>query len=146
MPTFAVNRRARFDYQIMESIEAGMKLTGPETKAIRTGHITLAGAFVTFRGQTPFLTNAHIAPYPFAQYPLGYDPTASRELLLKKKESAYLRGKLEEKGLTALPLSVYTKGRYIKLEIGLGKGKKAYDKRASIKKRELDRELKSLRG
>ena len=146
MPTFAVNRRARFDYQILESIEAGMKLTGPETKSIRTGHITLAGAFVTFRGQTPFLTNAHISPYPFAQYPNGHDPTASRELLLKKKEIAYLRGKLEEKGLTAVPLSVYTKGRYVKLEIGLGKGKKAFDKRASIKKRELDRELKDLRG
>lgn len=142
MPTLARNRRASFDYEILEKFEAGLKLTGSEVKSIRGGHISLAGAFVTFRGDVPFLTNAHIPAYPFAQYPAGYDPTQSRELLLKKKEIAYLRGKLQEKGLTALPLSVYTKQRYLKLEIGLGKGKKAFDKRASIKKRENEREIR----
>lgn len=146
MTTFATNRRASFDYQILEKLEAGLKLSGPEVKSIRGGHITLTGAFITFRGQIPYLTGAHIPPYKFGQYPNGYDPTVSRELLLKKKEIAYLREKLQEKGLTALPLSVYTSGRYLKLEIGIGRGKKAYDKRASIKKRELDREISKLRG
>ncbi len=146
MPTLATNRKAKFDYEILDRLEAGLKLSGPEVKSIRGGHISLAGAFVTFRGEVPFLTNAHVPAYPFAQYKGPYEPTQSRELLLKKKEIAYLRGKLQEKGLTALPLSVYTKGRYLKLEIGIGRGKKAFDKRASVKKRELDREISQLRG
>ena len=146
MPTLARNRRARFDYEILETFEAGLKLTGNEVKSVRGGHISLAGAFVTFRGNIPILTNAHISPYPFAPLRADYDPTAPRELLLKKSEIAYLRGKLAEKGLTALPLSVYTKHRYLKLEIGVGRGKKTFDKRASLKKREIDREISQLRG
>lgn len=146
MPTLATNRKVKFDYEILDRLEAGLKLSGPEVKSIRSGHISLAGAFVTFRNNVPFLTNAHVPPYAFAGNHIGYDPTQPRELLLKKSEIAYLRGKLQEKGLTALPLSVYTKGRYLKLEIGVGRGKKAFDKRASIKKRELDRELSKLRG
>lgn len=116
-------------------------LTGPEVKAVRTGHISLAGAYVVFHGAEPQLLNAHISPYPYAAPDKAYDPTHSRRLLLHQKEIAYLRGKLQEKGLTAIPLSVYTKGRYLKLSIGIARGKKTHDKRASIKRREIDREV-----
>ena len=141
MPTLAKNRRARFEYEILDTLEAGLVLSGAEVKSIRTGHASLAGAYVTFHGNEPHLTNAHIAPYAFAVKNESYDPTQTRKLLLKKKEIAYLRGKLQEKGLTAIPLSLYTKQRLIKLEIGLARGKKTHDKRASIKKSEVDREI-----
>lgn len=142
MPTLAKNRHAHYEYEILETLEAGLVLSGAEVKSIRTGHAGLSGAYVTFHGDEPQLTNAHIAPYAFAAKNEHYDPTHSRKLLLKKREIAYLRGKLQEKGLTAIPLSLYTKHRYIKLEIGVARGKKLHDKRASIKKREVDREIK----
>jgi SsrA-binding protein len=142
MPTLAKNKRARFEYEILETFEAGLLLTGPEVKSIRAGQCSLSGSFVTFHGAIPHLTNAHIAPYAFAVKNEQYNPTQSRRLLLKKNEIAYLRGKLQEKGLTAVPLSLYTKDRYIKLEVGLARGKKTHDKRATIKKREVDREIR----
>lgn len=141
MPTYAENKQARFDYNILETLEAGLVLTGPEVKSVRAGHINLKGAFVTFHGDQTFLTNAHISKYRYASALPGYDPDRSRPLLLKKKEVAYLRGKAQEKGLTIVPLSVYTKGRHIKVTVGLARGKKMYDKRAAIKKRELNREV-----
>lgn len=142
MPILAKNRRALYEYEILDRLEAGLLLSGAEVKSIRTGHASLAGAYVTFHGEIPYLTNAHIAPYAFAIKNEHYEPTQSRKLLLKKREIAYLRGKLQEKGLTAVPLSLYTKQRYIKLEIGLARGKKLHDKRASVKKREVDREIR----
>lgn len=144
MPTLAKNRRAHYEYEILETLEAGLVLTGPEVKSIRAGHANLAGAYVTFHGAEAHLTNAHIAPYAFAVKNDHYEPTQTRKLLLKKREIAYLRGKLQEKGLTAIPLSLYTKQRLIKLEIGLARGKKTHDKRASIKKREVDREIRRV--
>lgn len=142
MPTYATNKKAFFEYEILEKLEAGLKLSGSEVKSIRSGHISLKGAYLTFHGETPTLLNAHIPHYPQARPIPDYDPTQTRVVLLHKKESAYLREKLIEKGLTAVPLSIYTKGRYIKLEVGLARGKKAHDKRASIKDRENARDLR----
>ncbi len=141
MPTYAVNKKARFDYEILDTYEAGLILTGQEVKSVRAGQMNLKGAFVSFHNNGAFLTNAHISKYKFAGTAFDYDPDQSRKLLLKNKEIAYLREKLQEKGLTIIPLSVYNKGRRIKLEIGVAKGKKKYDKRESIKRREVKREL-----
>lgn len=141
MPTYAVNKKARFEYEILETFEAGLVLTGAEVKSVRDGNIRLSGSYVTFHHNSASLLNGHISPYKHAQQQ-DYDPTHSRQLLLKAKEINYLRGKLSEKGLTIVPLSVYTKRNKIKIEIGLGKGKKTFDKRETIKKRDADREIK----
>lgn len=147
MSTLAENRRARFDYDILEDYEAGIALSGREVKAVRNGQISLKGSYVVFAGGNPTLLNAHISPYAFsggqtAGGQTAYDPTRSRRLLLKKREIGYLRGKLEEKGLTIVPLSVYTSKHLIKVKIGLAKGKRLLDKRETIKKRDLDREVR----
>lgn len=140
MPTYAINKKARFDYEILETFEAGLVLVGHEVKSVRAKQIKLTGAFVTIHNDEALLTNAHIPVYRHAVV-RNYDPTQSRKLLLKAKEIRYLRGKLQEKGLTIVPLCVYTKARKIKLEIGIGKGKKKYDKRRVIKEREYKREM-----
>ncbi len=142
MATYATNKKARLDYDILETYEAGLVLSGQEAKSIRNGNVGLKGGFITFHGNTPLLTNVHINPYKFAGNLTGYDPTRSRKILLNTKEINYLRGKNQEQGLTIVPLSVYNKGRRIKLEIGLAKGKKKYDKRESIKKKEIRREMR----
>lgn len=147
MKNYAENKRAKFDYEIMETLEAGLLLTGQETKSIRTGHASLTSAYVTLHGNQALLTNAHIPKYKFAGQVKDYDPERSRPLLLKQKEINYLRGKLEQKGLTIVPLSLYNKGRHVKLEIAIARGKKQFDKRRVTKKREVDREIKrALRG
>jgi SsrA-binding protein len=149
----AINKRALFDYDILEKFEAGIVLTGAEVKSVKNGHISLKGAYVTFKNNEAYLLNAHISPYQkagFAQRSTaegkitGYDPTRTRKLLLNKSELKRLIGKLSEKGLTIVPLKVYTtrRGR-LKVEIGLGRGKKLYEKRELIKKREVDREIRS---
>lgn len=140
MPNLAINKKATFEYEILEKLEAGLMLTGAEVKSVRNGNIRLLGAYVTFHGTSANLLNAHISPYKYAQNE-EYDPTVSRRLLLKQKEINYLRGKLSEKGLTIIPLSVYTKGNLIKIEIGVGRGKKTFDKRESVKKRDQKREI-----
>lgn len=140
MPNLAVNKKATFEYEILEKLEAGLMLTGAEVKSVRNGNIKLLGAYVTFHGTSANLLNAHISPYKYAQNE-EYEPTRSRRLLLKQKEINYLRGKLSEKGLTIIPLSVYTKGNLIKIEIGVGRGKKTFDKRESVKKRDQKREI-----
>lgn len=142
MRNYAENKRARFDYEILETIEAGLILTGQEVKSIRTGHASLKSAYVTLHGGQAMLTNAHIPKYKFAGQTKDYDPEHSRPLLLKQKEINYLRGKLEQTGLTIIPLSLYNKGRHIKLEVAVARGKKQFDKRRTIKNRELDRETK----
>lgn len=142
MPTYAKNKKARFDYEILETIEAGLVLSGMEVKAVRSGQAKLTGGYVTFHKGAPMLTNAHIPLYKYAGIVPGYQPDQSRKLLLSAKEIAYLRGKSQEKGLTIVPLSLYTKGSRIKVEIGIARGKKQFDKRQTIKKRETDRELR----
>ena len=147
MATYSVNKKALFDYAILDRFEAGIVLSGPEVKAVRAGHISLGGAFVTFHRTDALLTNAHISAYAPAGKLPDYDPTRSRKLLLKQKEIAYLRGKSQEKGLTIIPLSVYTRGRHIKIEVGIGRGKKQYDKRETVKKRERKREAqRAIKG
>ncbi len=149
MPTLAINKRARFDYEIMNTYEAGIVLLGYEVKSIKTGHISLKGSFVTIkRGKKKIpeiiLTNAHIPLYKSASTVADCDPDRPRKLLLHKKQIEHLVGKKSEQGLTLVPLKIYTKHNKIKLEFGVGKGKKKHDKRESIKKRDTDRKLRSL--
>lgn len=141
MKPYADNKKARFDYEILETYEAGLVLSGNEVKSIRNSNVNLKGGFVTFHGNDAFIINVHIPRYKYAGVLPNYDPERSRKLLLKKKEISYLRGKSQEKGLTIVPLTLYNKGRHIKVEIAVARGKKKYDKRESVKKREVDREV-----
>ncbi len=140
MPTLATNKRARYDYEILETFEAGLKLLGHEVKAARAGLMSLKASYVTITGKGPELLNAHIGKYKSAGELKEYDTTRSRPLLLKKKEIRQLRGKIHEQGLTLVPLSVYTAHNLLKLEFGLAKGKSKFDKRQSIKEREWKRQ------
>ena len=150
MSVSAINKRANFDYDIQKTYEAGLVLLGYEVKSVKTGHVSLKGSYVTFkkaRGKIlpeAYLTNAHIPLYQHAGKIANYEPTRPRKLLLKKKEISYLMGKKDEQGLTLVPLKIYTKRSFIKLEFGVGKGRKKYDKREVIKKRELDRKVRTL--
>jgi len=141
MATLATNKRASFDYELEDHFEAGLVLSGAEVKSVKNGHISLKGSFVTMHETELFLTNANISPYPFAKATLAYDPTRSRKLLVKKAEIRSLIGKLHTKGLTLVPLRVYTKRRLIKLEFAIGRGKKAFDKRSDIAKKEDKRKI-----
>jgi SsrA-binding protein len=147
MKVLAVNKKAKFDYEILESFEAGLILTGQEVKSIRLGRMSLKASYIVLKGKEVYLIGSIVPPYQPKNTPLDYDQQRSRKLLLNKKESNYLIGKTREKGLTLIPLKVYTKYAKIKLEFGIGKGKKKIDKRELIKKRnvqrEIDRELKT---
>ena len=138
----ADNKKALFNYEILEKTEAGLVLTGYEAKAVKNGQMNLKGAYVTFHGDDALLTNAHISRYKPAGKMPEYDPERSRHLLLHKKEISYLRGKSQEKGLTIIPIRVYTKNRFIKVELAVCRGKKQFDKRESIKKRDTLREIR----
>ena len=142
MAILAHNKRANFDYQISDIYEAGLMLTGQEVKSVRAGHVSLKESFVTVRGSELYLTNAHITPYKQAGEIKGYEPTRPRKLLLRAAEIRRLIGKIHAEGLTLVPIRVYTKKRYIKLEFGVGKGKKEYDKRHAIAKREAEKKMK----
>ena len=142
MAHYAENRKARFNYEISEKYEAGIELLGVEVKSVRGGQMSLEGAFVVIRGGEAFLINANIPPYQPNNAPKDYDPLRNKKLLLTKKEITILAGSEKNKSLTIVPISVYNKGRKIKVEIALVKGKKKQDKRESIKKRETDREIR----
>jgi SsrA-binding protein len=142
MTTQAENKKAHFNYTILESLEAGLVLSGAEVKSIKLGHLSIRESFVTFQGHDAFLTNTHITPYPHARLPADYDPTQPRKLLLHKKEIDYLRGKSQQKGLTIVPLKVYTKNQLIKVQIAVAQGKHTYNKKETLKKRDLEREHK----
>ena len=144
MPVLAENKKALFDYEILEKYEAGLALTGQETKSAKMGQINLKGSYVTFHNGKAYVLNMHINKYKAAGPLPDYDPTHTRQLLLHKKEIAYLQGKSMEKGLTIVPLQVYTKDRLIKVEIGIGRGRKTYDKRDVIKKRDIIRETNKI--
>lgn len=144
MTNIALNKRAVFDYAILEKYEAGLVLFGHEVKSIKTKHVSLKESFVTTHGNELYLTNAHIPPYSHAGAIADYNPTRPRKLLLKKSEIKHLIGKVRAQGLTLVPLRLYTKRRLIKLQFGLGKGKKEYDKREKIRKREDERGMKRL--
>lgn len=141
MKPIAVNKRAYFDYEILDKYEAGLVLKGYEVKSIKTGHISIKNAFVTTSKGELYLTNANIPLYQHASQISNYDPTGSRKLLVHRKELDSLIGKIQTEGLTLVPLSVYNKKRRIKLLFALAKGKKKYDKRQVIKEREDKRKM-----
>ncbi|MBU0598510.1 SsrA-binding protein SmpB [Patescibacteria group bacterium] len=144
MPKITANKKVLFDYQVIEKLEAGIVLTGAEVKAIKGGFINLKGSYVTIRGNELWLINCHISPYKMASSQGKYDPSHDRKLLLNKKEIASLIGTLKAQGLTVMPISVYTKGSLIKIEIGICRGRKKQDKRELIKRRESDRRIRRL--
>ncbi len=139
---YAENRKAYFNYEILEEIEAGLKLLGFEAKAVRAGKISLAGSYAAVRGGELFLVNARIEPYQPKNTPPEYEPLRSRVLLVSKKEATRLAGFEAAQGLTLIPLLVYNKGSVIKLRLGVARGKKKGDKRQTIKKREAEREMR----
>lgn len=141
MAVFSENKKAYYDYEILETLEAGLVLTGPEVKSVKSGRMSLAGSYITFHNGEVFLIGATIAPYQPKNQPPDYDPARSRKLLLRKQEIASLIGKTKQKGLTLVPIKAYNKGRRIKLEFAIVRGKKQYDKRSSIAKREAERKI-----
>ncbi len=141
MPDLAVNRKAAFDYDILETYEAGIALRGFEVKALRQGHAQLQGAFITIRGGEAWLTNAIISPYQPANTPKDHDPAQPRRLLLHRRELKELIGGSAQKGLTLVPLKIYTKGPRIKVAFGLARRKKKRDQRARIREREDQRSV-----
>jgi len=140
MKILAENKRAKFDYELLETYEAGLVLRGFEVKAIKTGHVNLLGSYVVGRESEFYLINAFIPSYQPSNTPEDYDPYRSRKLLLKKSEINSLIGKVKTKGLTLIPIKIYTKKSRIKLEFAVGKGKRKIDKREIIKKRDMERE------
>lgn len=142
MANYAENRKARFEYEILEKYEAGIELLGTEVKSVRGGRMSLEGSFAIIRGGEAFLVNANIPPFQPKNAPKDYDPLRNRKLLLTTKEIAELAQSEKNKSLTIVPLAVYNKGRKIKVSVALSKGKKKFDKRETIKKRETDRELR----
>ena len=141
MTDYITNKKAYFDYEILEEYEAGVLLSGAEVKSVRTGKASLNGAYVIIRGGEAFLVNAAISPYQTANTPKDYDPERARKLLLTKKQLAELELGSERQGLTIVAIKWYNKKRYLKLQIGLARGKKKVDKRETIKARDNKREL-----
>ena len=147
MAHYAENRKARFNYEILEKYEAGIEFLGTEVKSVRGGKMSLEGAFVIVRGGEVYLINANIPPYQVKNTPKDYDPLRNRKILLTKKEITELAGNDKNKSLTIVPISVYNKNRKIKVEIALVKGKKQFDKRKALEKRETDRSIRrEMRG
>ncbi|MFA5361412.1 MAG: SsrA-binding protein SmpB [archaeon] len=140
MKTYSENRKALFNYNVLEKFEAGLVLFGQEVKSIKTGHINLSGTYVTFRGSEPFLVGVKISPYQPNNVGADYNENRERKLLLNKKEIIYLMGKSSQKGFSLIPLKIYEKSGRIKLEFGLSRGKKKFDKKEKIKKRDIERE------
>lgn len=144
--TRIINRRANYDYQLSEKFEAGIALTGAEVKSVKAGHIKLEEAFVQIRNNEAWLVNAHIHPYAFADN-RDYDSTRRRKLLLHKNELLKITQQVAQHGLTIVPIACYNKHNRVKLEIALAKGKKKYEKREAIKRKDIQREVESqLRG
>ena len=141
MANFAQNRKAHFNYEIIEKITAGIELLGFEVKAVKAGRITLDGAYVIIRGGEAFLVGTQVTSIQPKNTPKDYDERRNRKLLLTKKEIKRLAGMENQQGLTIIPLSVYNIGYKIKVDLGIARGKKNKDKRESIKKRESSREM-----
>ncbi len=144
---FANNHKAHYDYDTLERFEGGLVLTGQEVKSIRNGGAKIDGAYLTLSRGELWLTGAHIRPFIKAGSLDDYDAARWRKILLHNKELAYLAGKIQEKGLTLVPFSLYASGRQIKLSFGLCRGKKTHDKRETLKQRTIGREIaRHLRG
>ena len=149
MTVLALNKRARYDYEVLETFSAGIVLSGPEVKSAKAGQVSLKGSYVVFRlsGRRPeaYLLNTYITPYRYAVKQESYLPDGPRKLLLRKREIDYLVGKKDEKGLTLVPLKLYTERSLVKLEFAVARGKKRFDKRETEKRRDVKRRLKGIR-
>jgi SsrA-binding protein len=141
MNTFATRKKATFDFEILDTFEAGLVLSGNEVKSIRSKKAKLEGAYVVIRGDEAFILGFHVPPYQASNVPKGYEPDRTRKLLLSKKEIALLDQKTNVENLTIVPLRLYNSGRKIKLEIAVARGKKKTDKRETIKKRDTKRDI-----
>lgn len=141
MTDFIRHKRARFDFEILDTFEAGLVLVGHEVKAIRSGRAKLEGAHVVVRGGEAFLVGASISPFQPANTPKEYEPERTRKLLLSRKELNQIEEKSEQKGLTAVPTRLYSKNGKIKLEVAIARGKKKADKRETIKARDVKRDI-----
>lgn len=141
----ATNRKARHDYHIEDSLEAGLVLRGTEIKSIRAGQVNLRDSYASFRDGELWLVNAHISPYQQASYE-NHEPRRERKLLLNRRELNRLAGKLQEKGLTLVPLKLYLKNSRAKVELGLARGKKSYDKRQTLRERQDQRQIDRALG
>ena len=140
--TYSENKKAGYEYEILEKFEAGLVLTGQEVKSIRGGHITLSGSYIIINTKNePDLVGSKIPPYQPNNTPSGYNHERPRKLLLTKKEIDYLQGRVKEKGFSLIPLKVFDKSGRIKLELALARGKKQYDKKEKIKNRDVEREV-----
>jgi len=144
--TIATNRKARFNYELLETFEAGIVLDGGEVKSARAGSVDLKDGYVSIEKNEIFLYNINISPYKFTSGGLEkeYNPQRPRKLLLHKKEIIKLQNKVNEKGLAIVPTEVYFRNGLVKVEIAVAKGKKLWDKREAIKKREIEREMKQI--
>ncbi len=134
------NKKALLNYQIIEKIEAGINLLGSEVKAVREGLADLSGSFAKIIGNEAYLVNAKIFPYKYAR-PEGYDEKRTRKLLLHKSEIIALKSRMDGSNLSVIPLSIYTTKSFIKIELGLGKGKKEYQKKEAKKKKDIERSI-----
>ncbi|MFA6587438.1 MAG: SsrA-binding protein SmpB [Patescibacteria group bacterium] len=142
MPQLTNNRKANFNYDILEKFEAGIVLTGPEVKSAKMGSINLQGAYVSIRENSLWLLHTYIAPYkPARLVQKSYIPERERRLLLTRNEISSLLGKMKSTGVTLIPLNLYTHQGLVKVTLGLARGKKSHDKRASIKKRDVERDM-----
>ena len=139
--TVITNRKARFEFEILDKIEAGIVLRGTEVKAVRAGHISLQESYAAPRGEELWLEGCTIQPYEHGNIN-NHEPTRPRKLLLHKKEVRKLIARVEQKGLTLVPLSVYFKGSNLKVELGVGRGKKMHDKRETTRRRETERSMR----
>lgn len=147
MPVLATNKKANFDYNFLETYEAGLVLLGHEVKAIKDGHVSLKESYISLRekqGKVGLcLVGAHISPYRYAGALIGYNPTRERQLLLRQSEINRLAGKLQAGGLTLVPVKLYTKHSLIKIELALAQGKRQFDKREALKRRDIDRQIRT---
>jgi len=141
MKIYSENRKAGFDYEILEKFTAGLVLFGQEVKSIKTGHINLSGSYVIFRDAEPFLIGVKVPPYQPNNAGADYGEERLKKLLLNKKEIDYLIGKTKQKGFSLIPLKIYDNNGRVKLEFGLARGKKKYDKKEKIKKRDVQRDI-----
>ncbi|OGE84835.1 MAG: SsrA-binding protein [Candidatus Doudnabacteria bacterium RIFCSPHIGHO2_02_FULL_46_11] len=144
MPTLAQNRQALHDFTILDTLEAGIVLSGQEVKSARLGQMSLKGSFVNFKNNEALLVNAYISRYQKAGPDPSYKPDRDRKLLLNARELQNIADRKHTEGLAVVPLSVYTKGKLVKVKIGLARGKRKFDKRESIKKREQQRKIRRI--
>lgn len=142
MPTLAVNKRARFDYDLKDEFEGGLMLTGPEVKAAKNGSIHMKGAFMSIQNGELWVKNMHIGRYAPAGKQEEYDPTRSRKVLIRAPQIKQLIGKSQQNGLTIVPIRVYTKGAFVKIAFALARGKKKHEKRDAMKKRDVQKQIR----